>query len=145
MKLGRFGKNKSVLPFEIPETNADFYAILRRGPSVHLLNVESHVAAESVGSFEDGTTPYFPMTLAQAELLTFRHPDFDGPGLLGHWKVTMDTDTLATEASKNPHVPRRVPQTVLLRAYDDHSEFIASVTSDTNPSWMRNIYLSLLN
>jgi hypothetical protein len=109
-----------------------FYAILKRGPTIHV-NGTTTVRCFDIAEFhENGERLSFQMSLLDATYVESFYPDFLTHGIMAKWKLNV------------PKLIPQVPYISFLNIIDNVTEFISFATHTNNPEWVRSSYSHLL-
>lgn len=119
----------------IPVDDVTFWAVLRRGATVHPLRQASYTEAVSIARHPDNGHVVFPMVQAAADALEAAHPDFAVDGVMGEWRLER------TSAMCGPR-----PLTLRLVQPLPLPQFVEAVSRPLphgNPPWLADAFAEL--
>jgi hypothetical protein len=122
-----FRKVNLLSSIQIDPDDVVFYAVMKRGPTVHCQGHTSvrctHIAEHRQGFLE------LHMTLLDATYVEHLNQEFSSIGVMGMWKLL------------KPKLNE--PSFKLERIYDSAEEFLEEAKSSSNPDWAKKCYENL--
>ena len=121
----RFRKQDSLHTVEIDPDDVVFYAVMRRGPTMHI-NGKTAVKCTHVAEDENGGME-LNMSLLDATHVEHLNEEFKTIGVLGIWKLLKPLGD-------------KYPTFKLERLVSNADDFLAEAKSIANPEWVRKCY-----